>query len=310
MFLYMYKQGFFSDLFNGRSYAMGNIDARPIYNLFFSALSLYLLVCMAYIYRKKSKFIIFIAAISTFYALTSGTRGAIMTAILTIIYVYYNINKKASYLKLVMVGLSLIILAIYLGDVRLGQYNLLISMSNAVNGIIFGNNFSDLRDFAWVYSDWNKHFLYGKTFFSGLMSFIPSSMLPWRQQWGLGVFTVETIGYDTSVHPGLRPGIFGESYFNFGILGVCVFGFLYGYAIKRIDNFVRKSIKNESDKNKLVVKVTTGYIVANMAFNFMITAGFFTVYVYLLILIFGYIKFLLRKKFNKTNPPKKIRITW
>jgi len=305
IFLLMYKLGFFQNLFGGRSFAMANTSFRPISNFFYSACTIFLMLNLTKYYQKKSNLVLLYIILALGMSLTSGTRGAVLNSIMTFVFMYYNINSKdkhkASFLKLSVGGILLLIIAIYLGDARQQQYNLWIALSHAWDKVFYGNNFSDLRDFAWVTAYWDHQLQYGKTILSGYLSFIPSSLFSLRSEWGLGVFTVETIGYDTSVHPGLRPGIFGESYFNFGIIGVCIFGFIYGFIINRISKYVQRAIDNSS-KVESIYKSSLGYMVAYFSFNFMITAGFFVVYVFVLVILVGFVKYILRKKFNwKSN---------
>lgn len=317
IFLLMYKIGFFDSLFGGRTFAMANTSFRPISNFFYSACTVFLMLCLTKYYQEKSKIIGIYILLALTMSLTSGTRGAVLNSIMTFVFMYYNINskdaKKSNVLKLAFGGALLLITAIYLGDARQQQYNLFIALSHAWDKIFYGNNFSDLRDFAWVTAYWDEQFQYGKTLIAGFLSFIPSSLFPLRAEWGLGIFTVTTIGYDTSIHPGLRPGIFGESYFNFGILGVVFFGFMYGFVTGMINKFVQKTINSGLSKKEVIYKVSLGYMVSYFSFNFMITAGFFVVYVFLIILTIGIVKYLLRNKFNsrfKKKTKKKYRIVW
>jgi oligosaccharide repeat unit polymerase len=233
-------------------------------------------------------------------ALTSGTRAAVLSSVLSFIFIYYNINAnnkhKANFLKLSIGGLFLLISAIYLGDLREGQYNLIVSLSEASDKILYGNNFSDLRDFSWVLSCWNGVNLYGKSILAGLLAFIPSSNFPFRADWSFGIFTAKLIGYDPTIFPGLRTGLFGEYYINFGLIGVCFAGFFYGFTIGSINHFVQDTINNSKKPNEVVYKVSLGYVISYLVYNFFNTAGFFSVYVTLLFLSIGYIRVLFRKR--------------
>ena len=55
--------------------------------------------------------------------------------------------------------------------------------------VLYGNTFSDLRDFAWVLTGFNDSFLYGKTYLSALLGFIPSSLFEYRVIYGIGDIT-------------------------------------------------------------------------------------------------------------------------
>jgi hypothetical protein len=96
---------------------------------------------------------------------------------------------------------------------------------------VYGNTFSDLRDFAWVLSSWNHKPFYGKTYASAFISFIPTTYSSFRTKWGIGRVTAKLGGFVPKFHPGLRPGAFGEPYLNFGIPGVILMGILLGIYI-------------------------------------------------------------------------------
>jgi hypothetical protein len=50
------------------------------------------------------------------------------------------------------------------------------------------------------------------------------------------------VGFDAQVHPGLRPGSFGEGFRNFGIFGVVGVGFLLGIITRRVDIDVKRAL--------------------------------------------------------------------
>jgi hypothetical protein len=123
----------------------------------------------------------------------------------------------------------------YLGSVRAGEYSLIQFFGSLTFLLLYGNNFSDLRDFAWVYSAWDHALWAGRTYLAAIASFVPRVASEFRDTWGLGVAVDITVGLDPEVHPGLRPGSFGEAYFNFGLLGVVVVGLLLGILMRRVD---------------------------------------------------------------------------
>jgi oligosaccharide repeat unit polymerase len=292
IFIFMYSLGFFQTLFSGRGFGMEHAGLRPIANLFYSLCSTFIIVTLTYYYQTRSKLVIILALIGCFFSMTSGTRGGVLWAIVMFIYIYFNLHnenkKKANYPRIALLGSIILMIFIYIGDARFGQYNFITAMTSGVEKLLYGNNFSDLRDFAWVMAYWDNTFLHGKTMVSGYFSFIPSSIFPLRENWSLGNFTVTTIGYDSSSHPGLRPGIFGESYFNFGILGVCLFAFVVGFIINTISRYVQAYLHKEVQKTKAVIVVSSGYIFSNLCINLLITAGFFKVYVLLGTILLGY----------------------
>lgn len=280
LFFLMYKLGYFAQGNTARAYAMANPAVRPIANLFLALLPLFVSLSLFVFHTKRSILAIFFILIGILLGLTSGTRTATLGGILLFIYAKFNFQskKRSNLLKIVFLGFVLLFLAIYIGDLREHQYNPFVTIDKLYNKLFYGNNFSDLRDFAWVLSGWDESYLYGRTQLAGLLSFIPSSIFSFREEWRLGVFTTRVLGFDHSIHPGLRPGIFGEPYFNFGYIGVMFFGFLYGYIIYRIHLFAQKSLVLE-DKYQSMNNILSSYVTAHLSINFMITAGFFSVYV-------------------------------
>jgi hypothetical protein len=99
-----------------------------------------------------------------------------------------------------------------------------------------------LRDFAWVYALWDHKFWVGKTYLAALTAFVPRFASTFRDAWGLGVATATTLGLDPQVHPGVRPGAFGESYFNFGLPGVVIVGLAMGVIFRRVDIDVKRAM--------------------------------------------------------------------
>lgn len=96
-----------------------------------------------------------------------------------------------------------------------------------------GNNFSDLRDFSWILSKFNGEFYLGKTLLADILGFLPSSVLPFREEFTIGRVTNVIVGLPTDTHFGLRASNFGVWYLNFGWVGVIIEGFILGigYAI-------------------------------------------------------------------------------
>ena len=74
---------------------------------------------------------------------------------------------------------------VYLGSARAGEYSLGSFLASFAVLFLFGNNFSDLRDFAWVYSAWDHVFWVGKTYLAALLAFVPRFASEFRDTWGL-----------------------------------------------------------------------------------------------------------------------------
>jgi len=136
----------------------------------------------------------------------------------------------------------MILVVLYLGSVRSGQYSLGTFFSLLAAVLLYGDTFSDLREFAWVDAVWDHQFWMGKTYLAALMSFVPRFASQFRDTWGMGAATATTLGFDPHQHPGVRPGTFGESYFNFGLPGVMIVGLILGIMWRYIDIYTKKNL--------------------------------------------------------------------
>jgi hypothetical protein len=183
---------------------------------------------------------------------------------------------------LVPAALVLLLLVFYLGDVRDGQYNLLVTAANFGAQFVYGNNFSDLRDFSWLLAFWDGDWFGGRTQLAGILGFVPAVLSPFRTDWGWGRVSVELVGIgfrDTpGVHPGLRPGAFGEPYMNFGLPGVIVGGLALGYAVARLHAATRHAMEAYPPFHAKLV-LLAAFTTVGALFQFYNTGAFFTVYV-------------------------------
>jgi hypothetical protein len=142
--------------------------------------------------------------------------------------------------------------------------------------LFYGNNFSDLRDFAWVYSAWDHVFWAGKTYLAAILAFVPRFASQFRDTWGLGVATASTVGFDPQVHPGLRPGVFGEGFFNFGLIGVVAVGLMLGIILRRVDSDVKRAFASPRPS---MMKAFASTMLLDVAGSFAVSAGFSSLYV-------------------------------
>jgi hypothetical protein len=178
----------------------------------------------------------------------------------------------------------LLLVAVYLGDVRAGRYNPIVSILGIGAKLFYGNNFSDLRDFAWVYSYWDGDYFWGKTELAGMLAFVPSVLSSFRREWGWGEVSVRLTGLNVETHPGLRPGVFGELYFNFGVPGVIFGGLVFGYLARRLHAFTQRAA-SRSDVHLATLDILAAFMTITLFTDFLITAGFSAIYVVALTLL-------------------------
>jgi hypothetical protein len=273
-----------------RSYFLKHADLRPLYNGLIATNSIVctMLFCR-FLTSKKWPDLVFLLVL-IMGSLFLGTRGASLYVMLSFIVIYSFCHpKKVKLLNLFLCAVSLVICALLMDAIRNKT-----SIMDAFNGfflnLLYGNNFSDLRDFSWVLSYWDGEYWMGKSYLAAVISFIPREFSDFRGQWAIGVMTAKLAGLDITNHAGLRVGIFGEAFFNFGIFGVFLIGVIAGAALRMADLRIKALLKlNPTSYNSLV----TPYF---LAASFFITAGFYTVYVFF---IFHLSLYMLRNFFHE-----------
>jgi oligosaccharide repeat unit polymerase len=226
-----------------RDYTFANPTLRPI-ALVISRYSIVIAsACFARYIDTKERVLLVCTLSITFGLIFFGTRGNLLAIYLAIL-VCYLVKRRSSIsiLRIASLVLVITIFAFYLGSVRSGEYSFTAFLPKFFFLLFFGDNFSDLRDFAWVYSNWDHVPWAGKTYLAAVLSFVPRFASQFRDTWGMGVATGSTAGFDPQVHPGLRPGAFGESFFNFGLLGVIAIGLMLGIVLRRVDTDVKVAL--------------------------------------------------------------------
>jgi oligosaccharide repeat unit polymerase len=238
--LYFTHNGFGFDL---RQYTFANPSLRPV-ALFISGYSIIIgSHCLARYVEKKERVLFSCTILLTIGLLFFGARSSIVAIYISVLLCYLiQLRTKISLFRLISMISVIIVGGLYLGSVRAGQYSLGDFFELLGAALLYGNTFSDLRDFAWVYALWDHKFWAGKTYLAALTAFVPRFASTFRDTWGLGVATATTLGLDPHVHPGVRPGLFGESLFNFGLIGVVGVGFILGVIARRVDVDVKRAL--------------------------------------------------------------------
>ncbi len=274
--------------FNFRSFVIGDTSIRPLFNFVMVSLVPFVVTFMIikFLDTKKKSLILGVFTL-IFILFFSGSRTSIVWPVLNALIIYFITRKeKINLLKFFSFGILFLFFVLYLGDLRLGQYSLLISIQSFASKIAYGNNFSDLRDFAWILTYWDHNYIAGKSYLAAFFAFIPRSISEIREVWSISVYTSNMVGLDPDIHAGLRPGKFGEAFFNFGYIGVSVLGFLTGYILRYTDIKLKKHVKSTlSYDYTLLYSFTTLYTMISM---FHITSSFWRFYIIVIILMFGY----------------------
>lgn len=266
-----------------RNFFMVNRDWLPIYNFIFqNPIPLFIILRVV---QKKYAIDTFLLIVVLFLQLFFGARGPILLIFVQwfILHIYFNNKGYIAISKLVFFFFLSLILIIGIGLVRNDQFDATWEerVLYFLAEISFGNTFSDLRDFANVLGRWDGELEYGKTYLSGFFSFIPSSLFQDRQLWAFGNFTLRILGIEeSSLHPGARPIIFGESYFNFGLIGIIIGALILGWAYTLLDDSIYKySKENRADK------VGGAFLTTTFLVHFVSSAAMFKFYIAVILLL-------------------------
>jgi oligosaccharide repeat unit polymerase len=271
-----------------RGRAMETPALRPIYNVAATVLPLLIAIVLLAAAERRKAALWVLAIVLLFPALLTGSRGVAFGGIMNYGLAalgYRSLRRGLPTRRLIAalpVAALTLFLALYLGDVRAGQYNILATAAGAGFDLFYGNNFSDLRDFAWLLGYWDGEWLGGRTQLAGLLGFVPSVLSPFRAQWAWGRVSTDIVGLSMreleTAHGGLRPGTFGELYLNFGLVGVVLGGLLLGYLTVRLYAATRDAVERYSPfEAKLVI--LAAFVALNLLFSFYVTGAAFGVYV-------------------------------
>jgi hypothetical protein len=275
-----FKAGCF---FNARGFFLSQPFLRPLFNLTISIFPIaFSFLALRYIqFREKQclKFIVILLLFTIFF----GVRSLGLSGLLFLFtqWIYYR-KGQCSFFKLAGTCFGLFFVAVILGQLREGHFDFLEVFPTLLAKLFYGNNFSDTRDFAWILSCWNEEYLYGKSYLAALISFIPRVFSSLREEWGISMYTNQLTGFDSNVMPGLRPGLFGESFFNFSYFGVIVFGLLFGFALRYSDVKIKECVQ----KSKDIIQGYSHVFIFSFLCTLSVSAGMWSFYVFLLLNFF------------------------
>lgn len=270
--------------FDLRGYGFAHPTLRPIIQIIVFYSTMIASHCFARYLNRKEASLLACTLVLSLALVFFGSRAALLVIYLNaVICLLIRRGRRVSLLKLTLFSALVLVVAFYLGSVRAGSYSIGNFIAAALFLLLYGNNFSDLRDFAWVYSHWDHTFWLGKTYLAALTAFVPRFASSFRDTWGLGVATSGTVGLDTTVHPGLRPSAFGEGYFNFGVVGVLVVGILMGAILRRVDIDTKRIIKSKDASlegafaSTMLINVATAVAISTVSSTLYVMAGVYFV---------------------------------
>lgn len=275
--------------FVARSLVFERNELRPIYNLWSQIIPFIAINTILYgdVHKRWP-----VLALGIGMALLGVVGGNRTVAILTLMQVAVMISMPRRFrnLPLMILGaVGLASAALSISSLR-GDAMTTREQIDMFQKLLYGNDLSDLRDFAWILTGLDDAgFYWGKTYIAGYLSFIPSFIFPFREEYGFGRVTPMLAGLDPMFHSGLRPPIFGEMYVNFGLPGLCLGGFLYGVMVGRIMHWITRTLDlpDGPDKPTPQLVVWTGFLVLQIVDCLVFTPSFFGVYVLLGLLLLG-----------------------
>ena len=268
--------------FNGRGWFLTNPAYRFIGNFFSSLYPLVFLYMGLRILTNKKKIYkdIILLVLSFISGLCWGSRGVLFGSLVSVLLYWLYLHKNVSLKKIIFYGVVVIIGVMMMAELRSGEsLGSNFFTERLLLNIFYGNSFSDCRDFAWMLTGFsNDMYRLGATYIAGITAFLPSSLFPFRHEYAVGIWSLELAGIadPTGEHPGLRGGMFFEIYLNFSIIGVMIWGTLYGWFLRKADLWTRFFIDTKHDSINAYIKQYPMIIIG----AFSITAGMFNLYVF------------------------------
>ena len=263
--------------FVARSLVFERPELRPFYNLWSQIVPLCAAGLVVYgAGWSRPGFV----AMGVGVALLGIIGGNRTVAILTLIQVAVILAMPRRFRNLLVVAVGALTLAsaaVFTSLLRADSA----ASGNALGTLFFGNELTDMRDFAWILSGMDDgQWLLGKTYIAGYLSFIPAFLMPFRETYSFGRVSPLLAGLDPTHHSGLRPPIFGEMYVNFGLPGLLIGGFIYGVAVGRVIRWISESL-DAPVEDRLVPEavVWSGFLMLQIIDAFVFTPAFFGVYV-------------------------------
>jgi oligosaccharide repeat unit polymerase len=283
--LYYFKSAGFG--FNLRKFLLVNTALRPVaqFSAFYSVLIGSYCLARFYEYRERSMMVI--VSLITLGMLFYGERGGLFAIATMTILVFFL--KRGRRLNLFRLGIGICcaaVLAALLDALREGGLSLHSMAAGFLISTFYGNSFSDTRDFALVLSFWDGHYLLGKTYLAGLMAFVPRFLSTFRDTWSYGVVTATMAGFSPKEHPGLRIGIVGEAYLNFGLVGVCLLGVFIGASTRLIDLRMKQCVALQSRAD---MRAYSYMVIGTVVGAFQNTSNASTLYSILLVLLISWV---------------------
>ena len=267
--------------FVARDMVFDRPDLRPIYNLW-SQLVPFAAICIGtYGLRVRSSLMVAIAAsIGIAGGLFGGNRTMTVFTLVQLWIIWSMPDRRRSLLLPLGGAGALAILGLMISTLRGDGGSHSSQEMSGLDELLYGSNFSDLRDFAWILSGLYDHYYMGLTYLAGYLAFIPTFLLDFRYTMAFGRVSTLLAGLDPSRHGGLRPPLFGELYVNFAYPGVVLGGAAFGVLLGKILGWVSRALEG-ADRGRYSphVAVLTGFLAYDVSTTLIFTPGFYFNYV-------------------------------
>lgn len=309
LFIFLLSSGFTYGA--GTFSAFENTALRPVINFANALSSLSVPLFLVRISHRRSALNWILLFASIVMAGLSGQRSAVLFPLIIFSLIYMSSRSIKFSIWPAVFALMLMPVAMVMADYRATA---VVSEGRAapaaqgnragfVAGFVYGNQFSDVRDMAWILSGYDDQLLMGRSYVAGATFFIPSRYWDYRRQWGLGDWTVRQAGLDPRYHSGLRGGFFSELYFNFGLIVALLGAAATGFVIGRI-------LRHEIDHDRVVQNHTrraafalANYLKVALLLNTVLSPGFFGVPVILMALFLADMAVAIGPKGRKRSSP-------
>lgn len=281
-------------VFNGMQFGTGtalafeNTAIRPILSAWVVLNTFLIVILSVRAIGKPDLFTLASLAILFLLAFATGQRGQSILVVVPLFLIFANARRMRTLVTPALLLLLLVPIAALQTFVRarLDPASDGTIQFTVLDEFLYGNQFSDVRDLAWMLSGFDGHLLGGKTYLAGYTPFIPSFISTFRQQWGWGRWSTEAVHLDPEFHGGLRGGMFGELYFNFGfvpmVAGALVVGLLLGRTIAW-----ESDRRRQGDDAQAAVASGTAFFVGSIIANLVFTPGFFVALIFSALLVVG-----------------------
>jgi oligosaccharide repeat unit polymerase len=187
--------------------------------------------------RRYRPLCFFAITMVTITNLCTASRSTLLGPFLSAGLIYFSLrNSKLTVFRAFCLAVLLLCCA---SALQLIRTHTSFSLEGLWDEVIHGNTFfANFRDSSWVLRDFEANrypLFYGKTILAGLLGFIPSSVLPFRQQYAWGPVTLDVVNVTDPLHFGLGQVLFADWYVNFGMAGVVLEALVIGVLLRWFD---------------------------------------------------------------------------